>query len=651
MTLAGRRIAIILVLVTLVLGAAVAAVVASRASQPPPSFAPMTATPVAVPRDVTVTAHRGFSVLPGEPAEPPGRQLQSRLWAIDGRWFAAMIEPASRETRIFQLSADGSTWSDTGVLLDERPGVTVDALWSGEHLYVASVVPGRSRDDGVRVTRFSLDAAGRFGLDPDFPVTLTEPGAEAVSIARDSTGRLWTTFLAEGRLMVAWSTVNEVIWSAPTPFDGAPGPLDENDAAAVVTVGEGSVGLVWSDRNASEIRFSIRQDADEPEAWSEPEVAFDGLPLGELPIAVAAGPDGTTWVGVETAVADDPEAVGSEPGAVALVRTAEGAWSSTLIAYVEERFGQPVPLVDPAGRRAFVVGVHPRHGGAVHLKQASFDRLEFETGRGLPLIADARDPDLAHVTSTKQPVSLEEGFVVLAFDEETGTYSHAIVSAAPPGSASPGPSGAASPDGSGGASPAPAVARTLIVNHDFEAYPVGDPIRGWRLGPAEATGSLVAVRSTDGVAARLVPSGAAALRACRPFGVVSAGVVAADVRFRFDAVSPADVLITSLRDGGEEVASVRAGANGMFAWYDGATKVRSAIPARPGAWYRSSVGVDIAARRYSWRLVDDAGRTVVEVSGLTFRDPLAGPVSEVCVGTSSDAAGRGVEFDDVRLSR
>ncbi len=654
MTLLGRKIAILLVIVTLVLGAAVAMVVAGRTPLPTPSFAASSATPVVGPSGVTVRAFRDFSVLPGEPAEPPGRALQSRLWTIDGRWLAAMVDPASRETRIWELSSDQATWSDTGVLLDERPGATVDALWSGEHLYIASVVPGRSRVDGVRVTRFSLDAAGRFSLDPNFPVTLSEPGAEAVSIARDSAGRLWAAFIIEGRLMVAWSTVNEVIWSEPEPFAEANDPLNEEDAAALVTVGETAIGLVWSDRAESNVNFSIHEDDDEPADWSEPDVALAGLPLGEMPIGVTAGPDGTTWVAVATSISDDPDAEGSAPGAVVLVRTADGAWSSTLVARVDDRMAQPITLVDPTERRAFVVGIHPRTGGAVHLKQASFDRLEFDFGPGLPVIADARDPDLAWVTGTKQPISLADGWVVLAFDDSTGTYAHAVISAGD-GSGSPSPSvgGPSSPSASASSSPPPGPVRTLIVNDDFEAFPAGSAIAGgWALGPADATGELEAVAAAGrGTIARLTASSPASIRACRAFGVVSAGIVAADVRFRIDAIGPADVLITSLRDSGEEAASVRAGQGGTFAWYDGEVKIRTGPVVQPGAWYRSSVAADIGARTYSWRLRADDGTVLLEVSGLAFRDPLSGPVSEICLGTSSEGAGRGIEFDDVRLSR
>ncbi len=218
----GRRIAIVLVALTAILGVAVALAVAGPTPPPPPtgSSALRTTTPADELDALTVQAFKDFSVLPGPPTEPAGRQVQSRLWAIDGRWWAAMVEPVSRETRIHELSLDGSTWSDTGVVLDERAGAMADVLWSGDHLYVASAVPGRSTSNGVRVSRFSRQPEGRFLLDPNFPVRLTERGVSAASIARDDAGRVWAAFVQDGRVLVAHSTVDDAVWDAPRPGSG-----------------------------------------------------------------------------------------------------------------------------------------------------------------------------------------------------------------------------------------------------------------------------------------------------------------------------------------------------------------------------------------------------------------------------------------------
>ena len=159
LTVSRRLIGVGLVLVASVLGAA-AFLVATRppdAPPDPPASPPATASAAATSAvgDITAVTFRDFTVLPGDPPEPVGASFQSRLWSVDGRWWSAMVDPATRETRAFALGDDGVTWSDRGVVLDERPGAMVDALWTGEHLVVATVVPGRSTRNGVRVLRFS----------------------------------------------------------------------------------------------------------------------------------------------------------------------------------------------------------------------------------------------------------------------------------------------------------------------------------------------------------------------------------------------------------------------------------------------------------------------------------------------------------------
>jgi hypothetical protein len=655
MTENGRRIAIVLVVLTAILGAVVAIQLVSAApSTPPtPSLPPRGTDPaISPPDDLGVRAFKDFSVLPGAPTEPAGVPLQSRLWTIEGRWWAAMVEPVSREMRIYQLSLDGSTWSDTGVLLDERAGAMVDALWSGDQLYVASAVPGRSTSNGVRVTRFSREPGGRFVLDPNFPVRLTERGVSAVSVARDTSGRLWAAFVQDARVVVANSAGDEAVWDASRPVAGAT-TVGPSDVAALVTDGTGRIGLVWSDTAARSVLFAGREVRDAPDRWSPPEVAFEGLPLADEPISVAAGKDGSIFVVIETAVADAPGANQTEPGTVILSRDRAGTWRSALISRVEDRFGQPITLVDPAAAQVYVIATMPRHGGAIHLKRAEVDRLEFTAGRGLPVIADPSIPDIAFLTSTKQSVDAANGFVVLGFDSKTGLYWHALITSTA-GSVTPSATPLASDRGSPApSSPAPSASgpSTLLADN-FDPWPLDAPIgNGWALGPADARGSLTAVAdATSGRNARLLSAGPSAVRACKSFAPTAAGTLRAEVRVRLERIGAADAVITSLRDRTGEAVSLRFGQGGTFAYYSGQTKIRPAIPIRLETWYRSAVTVYLAARTYDWRLTRDDGSLVLKVRGVPFREAAATELSELCVQTSV-GAGMGLRFDDVGVSR
>jgi hypothetical protein len=650
----GRRIAIVLVALTAILGVAVAVSMAGPTPAPLPtgSFAPPSALPAEELEALTIRAFQDFSVLPGEPTEPAGRELQSRLWRTDGHWWAALVEPVSRETRIYELSPDGSTWADSGVRLDERPGAMADVLWSDDHLYVISAVPGRSTSNGVRVSRFSRQPDGRFLLDPNFPVGLTDRGVSATSLARDATGRLWAAFVQDGRVLVAHSTVDDAVWDGPQQVPGDAALVGEADVATLVEDGTGALGLIWSNTNDQSIRFSERSAPDPPEQWSATEVAFEGLPLGDEPISAATDGAGTIFVAVETAVADRPDAGRSDPGSVMLVRGTDKTWRSALISRVEDHLGQPIALVDPAAAEVYVFATTPRHGGSIHLMRAGIDRLQFPVGLGETVIADPGNPEIGYLTSAKGPIDLEGGLVVLGFDDKSGSYWHAVIGAA--GSTAPSVSPPASNLASPSSAPTPVIGPSALFTDNFDTWPVNGPISGgWQLEPAGVAGSLIAAQDASGSGnnAQLLPEGPATVRACKAFTPVVSGTLQAEVRVLLEGIGAADAVITSLRDQSGEAVSVRFGQTGRFAYYSGQAKVRSAAPIALGTWYRSAVTVHLESQTYDWRLSRDDGSRTLEVKAIPFRESAANEVSEICVQTSVGATKAGLRFDDVRISR
>jgi hypothetical protein len=638
-----------LVLIALVLGAAAILV----ATSPPdalidPSASPGTtpsAAPTSAAGDVTAVTFRDFTVLPGEPPEPVGASFQSRLWSVDGRWWSAMVDPATRETRAFALDDDGVTWSDRGVLLDERPGAMVDTLWTGDHLIVATAVPGRSTRNGVRVLRFSSTDDGSFRLDPNFPVTLTARGVAGVSVARDGAGRLWLATVQDQVVSVAHSTVDDAIWSGPTALPGA-SRVGPDDGAAVVDDGTGAVVLAWTDSAAGAIRVADHETDAPPESWGPPQVALDGLPITAGALTMAAL-DGTIVLGGRTAVAVSPEAGPTDPDGVIVVRDPGTAWRSALFSRVEDRLGTPLVVVDRGTRDVYGFATTPRNGGAVMVKRAELDRLEFPSGRGSAVMLDPSDPEIAFLSTTKTSQRLQDGLVLSGFDQETGSYWHALLG--PPDGVPWAAAGSPGPDTS--SPPVDPPATTVLFTDDFDAWPTGDAIAaGWTLEPAGVEGTLVSAADPSGAGhhARLRPAGGAAVRACKPFPPTTAGRLAVSVDVWLDGIADADAIITSVRDGGDEAASVRFGQGGTLAYYAGQTKVRTEIANRTDQWYRSTVTVDLEERTYAWRLEDADGGRVLAVDGIPFRDAAAGGVSELCVATSTQD---GLRFDAVSVSR
>jgi hypothetical protein len=129
-----------------------------------------------------------------------GQKPESKLWYHDGSWWAAMISPARNGAHtIHRLS--GNTWTDTGVIIDPRPATKEDVLSldSGQ-LYIVS--RGNSSIGDSQLRRFTY-SNGVYALDSGFPVAVPGRAGPATTLARDTTGRLWITYIQSRSVRVA----------------------------------------------------------------------------------------------------------------------------------------------------------------------------------------------------------------------------------------------------------------------------------------------------------------------------------------------------------------------------------------------------------------------------------------------------------------
>jgi hypothetical protein len=71
-----------------------------------------------------------------------GQKPESKLWFLDGSWWAAMLNPsAAGAHHIYRL--DGNTWTATPTVIDSRPSTKEDVLLVGSKLYILSRWTGR----------------------------------------------------------------------------------------------------------------------------------------------------------------------------------------------------------------------------------------------------------------------------------------------------------------------------------------------------------------------------------------------------------------------------------------------------------------------------------------------------------------------------
>jgi len=98
---------------------------------------------------------------------PTSDETQSKLWFHDGTWWGVLIESSTASAHLDRMESDLRSWTDMGLLIDERNDARADVLWDGAHLCAASSGTASSDAEHLRVMRYSYDPDGQtYSLDP-----------------------------------------------------------------------------------------------------------------------------------------------------------------------------------------------------------------------------------------------------------------------------------------------------------------------------------------------------------------------------------------------------------------------------------------------------------------------------------------------------
>ncbi len=594
----------------------------------------------------TIASYPGQALGPGAPPAPTGDKAQSKLWVADGSWWAVMLEPLTHAYHVFELVDLGRTWRDTGTVVDDRPLAQPDCLWDGTHLYVASGVRTASASGAALLSRYSFDPkARRYVRDPNFPVPITAAGVDSIVITKDTTGKIWATYVGatDGQVMINTTLGNDLFWGEPFALPVAHSLVTKVEVATVLAFGPGRVAVMWSSRADSSFYLSSHEDGDPDTAWGTPEVALSGLRLAGGQLRAIAAPDGRLFAVVRTAVDDDPSSNGRAPQILLLSRAVDATWSSVLYSRLQDQHVSPAVALDAAAGMLYVVATTPKNGGTINYKRALADAPSFPTGLGEPFIADATATTIGRATSTKGPVSAETGLVFLAYDPVTFRYVHGVMDFG--GGVMAGTMPAGEP---------PAGPRLIFID-DFDPWPIGSsPNTGWRLGPNDPPKAFTIVgrpTRTDRSASIAAPTPGQDIQACKAFPAAKSGDITVNVRIRLARVGTTDGVVTEVRGSNVESASVRFGRSGFFAYFKGATKIITLVPIRAGAWYHSIVVVHLKTQTYDWRLTSATGKLLLQVRRIAWRHKSPSALDKVCLRTPAGGRGIALDWDDISVIR
>jgi hypothetical protein len=366
---------------------------------------------------------------------PTGEKPESKLWWNDGIWWGSLWSPQNNSYDIYRLDSSLQNWVDTGVQIDNRPQSRADALWDGQHLYIASQIFTTSGSptsgNWGRLYRFSYNSSNdSYSLDTGFPVDITRGKSETIVLEKDSTGTLWITYTESGEVMVNHSIAHEdLLWGDPYPL---PIPdaqnISSDDISSIISY-QGKIGLMWSNQDTRAMYFAVHLDSDpDDQNWQSVKIYNPGGDAADDHInikSLQSDSAGNLYAVIKTSFSNS-----SQPLIVLLACKTNPCttlinWSAATVYTVGEDHTRAILLIDTDQRQLHIfstwLGGHPR---AIYHKVSSLDNIGFPSGHGDVFIKNATDPEINNATSTKQNVNSTTGIVVLASDETTFTYFH-----------------------------------------------------------------------------------------------------------------------------------------------------------------------------------------------------------------------------------
>lgn len=320
--------------------------------------------PLQLSADVSVTTGE---IAPLKVTAHTGMKPQSKLWKHDGYWWGCFSDREG--THIWRMG--GQRWLNV-LTLSEETDVRADVLASGQ---LVEILLFRGESSSL-VRCYMPEGSDNYGIlhsdvaGDRIPVDL-DPGVETATIVRDGDGRLWIASDGESRVNVRWMGNDGRLSGPITLAEG----ISDDDICVITSLGDGAVGVLWSNQNRQRYGFRRHVSGSEPESWFPDEIPADasaidhGEGMSDDHLNVAVGSDGTLYATVKTSY--DTEGM---PLVACLIRRPHHRWD--LLHHVDDEGSRGVMILDES-KRTFAAIYTSYRDNAIVLRRSRVDSVSF----------------------------------------------------------------------------------------------------------------------------------------------------------------------------------------------------------------------------------------------------------------------------------
>lgn len=352
---------------------------------------------------------------PGTAYKPESKLFYTGKAGEPLRWWAVLgTSGPSPAAGVWLFKLEDHDWDPEILLPGADPWAKADVEFAGGMLTISL----RDNQDTLgsnpkQSTLYSMPYLGSDDWGPIVgPTAITTNSPETLTIARDSVGRVWTTYESGGKIRVGYTAP---FGTSFTFFTLSQTNVQGDDISSVSAFGGNRIGVFWSDQNSRRHLFAWRSDTDAVDAAWHHETAYGngvgGCPTSTSPLCADDHINikvyqGKIFVAVKSSLNDAPSPAPGDPLISLLRRSTGGVWSASTVATVSQNVTRPVVILSPSQSKIWVWGTR---GSEVDVWESSFSSPSFTSTAFVPWVKGVKAND---ATTTKQVTTLQSGVVV-----------------------------------------------------------------------------------------------------------------------------------------------------------------------------------------------------------------------------------------------